>query len=116
MTQRSTAQAGSLATSHVMGQQLYGLTQILETGALLWRGDTRCSALGNATAMGFSFSVDFGHNGRPSIPTARMGHPEETAMPNTTITCADGFELGAYEASPSGAAKGAVVVLSLIHI
>ena len=35
-------------------------------------------------------------------------------MPNTTITCADGFELGAYEASPSGAAKGAVVVIQEI--
>ena len=35
-------------------------------------------------------------------------------MPNTTITCGDGFELGAYEASPSGAAKGAVVVIQEI--
>ena len=35
-------------------------------------------------------------------------------MPNTTITCADGFELGAYEASPSSAAKGAVVVIQEI--
>ncbi|MEL0137165.1 MAG: dienelactone hydrolase family protein [Halieaceae bacterium] len=35
-------------------------------------------------------------------------------MPATTITCADGFELGAYEASPSGAAKGAVVVIQEI--
>jgi hypothetical protein len=46
-----------------MDQQLYGLTQILETGALPCQGDTRGSAAGNATAMGFSFSVDFGHNG-----------------------------------------------------
>ena len=35
-------------------------------------------------------------------------------MPATTITCADGFELGAYEASPSDTAKGAVVVIQEI--
>ena len=33
---------------------------------------------------------------------------------NTTITSADGFELGAYEASPEGATKGAVVVIQEI--
>ena len=35
-------------------------------------------------------------------------------MAATTITCADGFELGAYEANPSNAAKGAVVVIQEI--
>ena len=35
-------------------------------------------------------------------------------MASTTITCADGFELGAYEASPAGEAKGAVVVIQEI--
>ena len=35
-------------------------------------------------------------------------------MPHTTIHCADGFELGAYEASPEGEAKGAVVVIQEI--
>ena len=37
-------------------------------------------------------------------------------MALTKIKCTDGFELGAYEAMPAGDAKGAVVVLSLIHI
>jgi carboxymethylenebutenolidase len=40
--------------------------------------------------------------------------PKETTMASTTITCADGFELGAYEASPAGEAKGAVVVIQEI--
>ena len=35
-------------------------------------------------------------------------------MASTTITCADGFKLGAYEASPSGEGKGAVVVIQEI--
>lgn len=35
-------------------------------------------------------------------------------MAATTITCADGFELGAYQASPADAAKGAVVVIQEI--
>ena len=35
-------------------------------------------------------------------------------MATTTITCNDGFELGAYEASPAGSSKGAVVVIQEI--
>ena len=35
-------------------------------------------------------------------------------MATTTVTCNDGFELGAYEASPAGAPKGAVVVIQEI--
>ena len=35
-------------------------------------------------------------------------------MAATTIACADGFDLGAYAASPSGAAKGAIVVIQEI--
>lgn len=35
-------------------------------------------------------------------------------MAATTINCVDGFELGAYAASPAGAAKGAVVVIQEI--
>ena len=35
-------------------------------------------------------------------------------MAATTIICADGFELGAYEASPAGAPTGAVVVIQEI--
>jgi carboxymethylenebutenolidase len=35
-------------------------------------------------------------------------------MATTTITCNDGFELGAYEASPAGSPKGAVVVIQEI--
>ena len=62
--------------------------QIGKTGVLSQRGDINSaihssaiyssaiytSAIhGSAMAMGFSFSVDFGHNGRPSISTPRMG-------------------------------------------
>ena len=57
--------------------------QIEETGVLSQRGNIisaiHSSAIytsaihGSAVAMGFSFSVDFGHNGRPSISTPRMG-------------------------------------------
>ena len=56
--------------------ELYVLLQILETSA--WTlslvkegeiipGDTKGSHQSGAMAMGFSFSVDFGHNVRPSI-------------------------------------------------
>ena len=57
---------------------LYGLLRILETRAWTLRlvnegaiipGDTNGSHQSGATAMGFSFSVDFGHNVRPSIST-----------------------------------------------
>ena len=77
--------------------QLYGLLQILETrpkrtdretGVLSHRGDIMSAIHGSAihssaihnsaihrsmAAMGFSFSVDFVHNGRPSISTPHMG-------------------------------------------
>ena len=58
--------------------QLYGLLQILKTrpwtlrlvkeGAII-HGDTNGSHQSGATTVGFSFSVDFGHNGRSSIST-----------------------------------------------
>ena len=57
--------------------------QIGETGVPCRRGNiisaihssaVYTSAIHRSTvAMGFSFSVDFGHNGRPSISTSRMG-------------------------------------------
>ena len=58
--------------------ELYVLLQILETSP--WTlslvkegeiipGDTKGSHQSGAMAMGFSFSVDFGHNDRPSIST-----------------------------------------------
>ena len=69
---------GAHSLAHHRNFELYVLLQILETrpwtlslvkeGEII-PGDTNGSHQSGATAMGFSFSVDFGHNDRPSIST-----------------------------------------------
>ena len=69
---------GAHSLAHHRNCELYVLLQILETSP--WTlslvkegeiipGDTNGYHQSGATTMGFSFSVDFGHNDRPLIST-----------------------------------------------
>ena len=69
---------GAHSLAHHRNCEVYVLLQILETSP--WTlslvkegeiipGETKGSHQSGAMAMGFSFSVDFGHNVRPSIST-----------------------------------------------